>query len=80
MKFNYDMRGGEFLRRSKRRQHLPKIRTFQKFGQFFLDRQTDRRCGSQGSYTSNRTYYLHYFNLPGPQKPGRNRFTKNLAE
>ena len=38
-----ERRGGEvFLRRSKRRRRLPKIRTFKKFGIFFgqTDRQT----------------------------------------
>ena len=44
MKFNYDMRGGEFLR-SKRRLHLPKIQTYQKSDNFFgqTDRPTDRQ-------------------------------------
>ena len=43
MKYNKD----DQRRRSKRRQHLPKIRTFKKFGQIFFwkvfgtDRQTD---------------------------------------
>ena len=51
MKCNYDMSGGEgkggggevYLRRSKRRRHLPKIWTLKKFGQFFWDRPTDRQ-------------------------------------
>ena len=38
--------GEGFLRRSKRRRHLPKIRTFKKFGQFFFKRPTDNHCGS----------------------------------
>ena len=33
--------GGEgFLRIGKKRRHVPKIRTFEKLGQIFLDRQT----------------------------------------
>ena len=39
--------GGEgFLRRRKRRRHLPKVRTFKKFGNVFfgqIDQQTDRQ-------------------------------------
>ena len=42
---NYrEERGWEIFLRSKRRRHLPKIRTFKKIGQiFFLDRQTDKQ-------------------------------------
>ena len=63
--------GGEgFLRRSKRRQYLPKIYLgHKKFRLFFFnrptdrqndrptDRQTGRHCGSQGSYSSKKQKY-----------------------
>ena len=42
-----EKRGGEgFLRLSLRRRHLPKIRTFKKFGNFSFG-QTDRQTDSQ---------------------------------
>ena len=42
---NQKQGGGEvFVRTSKRRRHLPKIRTFKKIGNFlWTDRQTDRQ-------------------------------------
>ena len=41
--------GEVFLRRRKRRRHLPKIWTFKKFGQIFFwtDRPTDRHTNRQ---------------------------------
>ena len=39
----------KFLRRSKKRRHLPKIWT-----EKWKDRPTDRHCGSLESYTSKK--------------------------
>ena len=51
--------GGEgFVGRSNRRRHLPKIRTFQKFGQIFLDRQTDRQTYRPTDKTDRQTLWF----------------------
>ena len=48
-------RGGEgILRRNKSRRHLPKIRTFQNSGKFFLDIPTDRQTERQTDRQTDR--------------------------